>query len=304
MNVRDIDIYRAVMTTGGAGRAAEVLGTSQPTVSRAIAGLEEGVGFPLFQRIRGRLVPTREGQLFFAEVTKSLAGLDRLRQAAARIREVGEGSLRIASLAAMGQNLVPRAVARFLETHPQVRVSLQVRTSSVVRDLVASGQVDIGLAADEIDATGVHTTVFASPRAVCALPPTHRLAHRKKITVADLDGQRLVALSPDDTVRRAIDRVVAEAGVAPQIIVETPFSSTVAALVAEGVGIGLMNPFAIDSDIRARIAIRPFEPAVYFRALLLRPPGAVESRLVSAFRSALYAVRNKFGAPDLAGRRR
>lgn len=294
MNIRDIDIYRAVMTAGGAGRAAEVLGTSQPSVSRAIAGLEESVGFPLFERIRGRLVPTREGQLFFAEVAKSLTGLDRLRQVAARIREVGEGSLRIASLAAMGQVLVPRAVARFLETHPDVRISLQVRTSSVVRDLVASGQVDIGLAADEIDATGVHTSAFASPRAVCALPLGHPLASRKKITAADLDGERLVTLSPDDTVRRAIDRILAAAGVTPRIVVETPFSATVAALVAEGAGIGLMNPFSIDRELRPRIAIRPFDPAVHFRALLLRPPGAAESRLLNAFRASLYAVRNSF----------
>ena len=294
MNLRDIDVYQAVMTAGGAGRAAEILGTSQPTVSRSIASLELSVGFPLFQRIRGRLVPTREGQLFFAEVSKSLTGLDRLKQVASRIREVGEGSLRIASLAALGQILVPRAVARFLEAHPDVRVALQVRTSSVVRDLVASGQVDLGLAADEIDLTGLHTSVFASPRAVCVLPLSHRLARRKKVHATDLDGERMVALSPEDTVRKAIDRILAEAGVVPRILVETPFSSTVAALVAEGSGIGLMNPFSIDRDLRSRVAIVPFEPAVHFRALVLRPPGAAESQLVNGFRAILYATRNNF----------
>jgi DNA-binding transcriptional LysR family regulator len=294
MNLRDIDVYQAVMTAGGAGRAAEILGTSQPTVSRSIASLEMSVGFPLFQRIRGRLVPTREGQLFFAEVSKSFAGLDRLRQVASRIREVGEGSLRIASLAALGQILVPRAVARFLDDHPDVRIALQVRTSSVVRDLVASGQVDIGMAADEIDLTGVHSSAFASPRAVCVLPLSHRLARRRKVHAADLDGERMVALSPDDTVRKAIDRILADAGVAPRIVVETPFSATVAALVTEGAGIGLMNPFSIDRDLRTRVAILPFEPAVHFRALILRPPGAADSWLVNAFRANLYTTRNSF----------
>ena len=294
MNLRDLEIFHAVMTTGGAGRAAELLGTSQPTVSRAIAGLEKSTGFPLFQRVRGKLVPTREGQLFFAELSKSLVGLDRLRQVASRIREVGEGSLRIATLAAMGQILVPRAVARFLDQHPGVRVSLQVRTSSVVRDLVASGQVDLGLAADEIDTSGVHAGIFASPRAVCILPLTHPLARRKAIGPADLDRERLVALAPDDTVRKAINRILEAAGVEPRIVVETPFSATVAALVAEGAGIGLMNPFSIDGDLRSRVAILPFEPAVHFRALILHPPGTAESRLTSAFRACLYAVRNSF----------
>lgn len=294
MNLRDVEIYYAVMTTGGAGRAAELLGTSQPTVSRSIAALERSVGFPMFQRIQGKLVPTREGQLFFAEVSKSLVGLDRLRHVAARIREVGEGALRIASLAAMGQILVPRAVARFLDQHPEVRVSLQVRTSSVVRDLVASAQVDLGLAADEIDTTGVHASTFASPRAVCIVPLSHYLASRPKIEAADLHRERLVALAPDDTVRKAIDRILATAGVEPRIVVETPFSATVAALVAEGAGIGLMNPFCIDRDLRARVAVLPFEPAVHFRALILHPPGMVESRLMTSFKSVLYSTRNAF----------
>lgn len=293
MNLRDIDIFHAIMSAGGAGSAAQLLGISQPAVSRSLAHLERGLAFRLFDRIRGRLVPTREGHLFHAEVQRNLIGLDRLKQAAARIREVGEGQLRIATLAALGQSLVPRAVARFSKARPGVSVSLQIRTSAAVRDLVVTGQVDLGLAADEISTAGVHASVFATPRAVCVVPREHRLARARIVRPADLQGEKFVALSPEDTARKAIDRVLQSAEVAVQVVVETPFSATVATLVAEGAGIAIANPMAIDRDLLNRIVALPFEPAVYFKALVLKPPNADHSRLVQSFLDILYDVRNK-----------
>jgi DNA-binding transcriptional LysR family regulator len=286
VNLRDVEVFHAVMVGGGTGRAAELLATSQPTISRTLARLEATLSLKLFSRIRGRLVPTREGRA-------NLVGLDQLRQSAARIREVGDGIIRIASLAAMGHGIVPRAIARFSADHPNVTVSYQVRTSGVVRDLIASGRFDIGLAADEIDSSGVDATVFATPRAVCAVPSGHKLAGRKHITAKHLAGEPLIVLSPQDSVRRAMDRAFADAGVTPKIVVETPYSLTVAALVKHGAGIGFVNPYALEGMDRASIVVRPFEPAIHFRALLLRTPGAPASALIEAFLKRLYEERGQ-----------
>ena len=86
MNVREIDAFQAVMVCGTASRAADVLGISQPAVSKAIQSLEASIGFALFERVKGRLLPTPEGQLFHREVEQSFAGLARLRSAATRFR--------------------------------------------------------------------------------------------------------------------------------------------------------------------------------------------------------------------------
>ncbi|TIU07644.1 MAG: LysR family transcriptional regulator, partial [Mesorhizobium sp.] len=119
----------------------------------------------------------------------------------AQIKEVGTGTIRVASLSALGHGLVPRAIVAFSRKHPQVRISYQVRTSNVVRDLVASGSFDIGLAADEVDTSGVLHSVFNTPRAVCVLPKNHRLAEKAVITPTDLADEAFLALSPEDTVR-------------------------------------------------------------------------------------------------------
>ena len=298
MNLRDIDVFNAIMLSGGAGAAAALLDTSQPAISRSLAKLEGELGFSLFERIRGRLVPTREGQLFHAEVKANLVGLDRLKLRAAQIKEVGAGTIRVASLSALGHGMVPRAITAYSRRHPQVRISYQIRTSNVVRDLVASGSFDVGLAADEVDTSGVLHSVFTTPRAVCVMPKDHRLASCSVITPADLDGEAFLALSPEDTVRLAMDRIFTEHGVHPRILVETPYGVTIAILAAQGLGVGLVNPFIIADRMIGGIEVRPFEPAVNFRALLLKPPHGINSLLVTDFISELYIARNAFVAPD------
>ncbi|TIT22001.1 MAG: LysR family transcriptional regulator [Mesorhizobium sp.] len=292
MNLRDIDVFNAIMITRGAGAAAALLDTSQPAISRSLAKLEAELGFRLFDRIRGRLVPTREGDLFHAEVKASLVGLDRLKLRAAQIKEVGTGTVRVASLSALGHGLVPRAIAAFSGRHPQVRISYQVRTSNIVRDLVASGSFDIGLAADEVDTSGVLHSVFNTPRAVCVMPKGHRLARKQMITPADLADEAFLALSPEDTVRLAMDKILAAHGIRPRILIETPYGLTIAILAAKGMGIGLVNPSVIADRMIGGIVAKPFEPAVHFRALLLRPPDGINSTLITDFIAELYAARN------------
>lgn len=119
------------------------------------------------------------------------------------------------------------------------------------------------------------------------------------ITPGDLAEEGFLALSPEDTVRLAMDRIFAEHGVHPRILVETPYGVTIAILASQGLGIGLVNPFIIADKMISGIVVRPFEPAVHFRALILRPPDGVNSALVSDFIGELYAARNAlWSAPE------
>lgn len=291
MNYRQLETFRAVMLSGSASRASELLGVSQPAVSRAIAELEKSLGFHLFDRVRGRLVPTHEGRLFVAELEKSFAGLDRLKSEAARIRDFGAGAIRIACLAALGSTLVPRAIKRFHEKHPGIPVTLQIHPSSIVRELVATGSFDLGLAADEVDVTSLEHRSFWSTRAVCAIPKDHALATRRTVHPRDLDGQDFIALATEDRARQRMTKVFADHDVKPRIIVETPASATACALALCGVGIALVNPAATDGFRERGLVLRPFEPAVYFESILLFRPDTQRSRLVKALTAALLAAR-------------
>ena len=304
MNFRLLEAFHAVMISGSASRAAELLQVTQPAVSRAIADLERSTGFALFDRVRGRLVPTPEGQLFFTDVSESFAGLDRLRMSAARIRDYGSGHIRIASLAALGSTLVPRAIRAFRTQHPDIAITLQITSSAQVRELVVNGQFGVGLAADEVDLSGVDHRVFSSARALCAMPPDHPLAHRRVIHAQDLHEVPFLALAPEDQARARMFQVFAEANVRPAVVVETPFSNTVCALALEGVGIGLVNPGAAEGFAARGLVLLPFEPAVHFKTFLLFRPDTQKAVLIKHLTASLLSARTDRPRPSPAQSRR
>jgi DNA-binding transcriptional LysR family regulator len=292
MNFRQIEAFRSVIVSGTVSRAAELMGVTQPAVSRSIAELEARVGFALFERVKGRLIPTPEAQAFFRDVDASFIGLDRLRASAARIRDFGSGNIRVASLAALGSTLLPRAIKLFRDQFPDSTVTLNVMSSSAVRNHVADGEFDLGLAADEVDLTGVDHQLFGSVLAVCAIPPGHALAALDVVTPKDLDGVNYIALSPEDRARLRLAQICEEAGSYPRLVTETPNSATVCALALQGVGVGVVNPLSADGFAARGLVFRPFSPEVEFRSYLLLRPDMQKARIVRAFIAALFKARN------------
>jgi DNA-binding transcriptional LysR family regulator len=268
------------MVCSSVSRAAELLAISQPAATKAIQALEKAVQFPLFERIKGRLVPTPEGQLLFKEVEQSFIGLSRIGTAASRIRDFGAGAIKIASLSAFSASLAPIALKRFQRKHPNVAITFQPHSSSVVRDLVASGQFDIGFAADEIDVSGIDARAFAEFTAMIALPTGHALCERKVLRPRDLHETPFVALAAEDTTRREAEAIFAAEGVSPKTIIETPYSITVCAFVLAGLGCGFVDPITSAGFIERGLVLKPFQPAIRFRTLMIFPPDRQRSRLI------------------------
>lgn len=296
MNFRQLEAFHSVMISGSTVRAAELMQVTQPAVSRSIADLEASLGFALFDRVRGRLVPTPEGQLFFREVNESHRGMARLRSAAAAIREYGSGVLRLASLSALAVSLVPRAIQSFRREHPRIRITFQVAGSAQIRDAIADGQLDLGLAADEIERSGVDSQVFTSLPGLIAMPPDHPLVTRPVVRAADLADVPMIGLTPEDRARQRFDLCLREAGIVPNYVVETPNSVSICALALRGDAIGFVNPLAVEGFAPRGLVLRPFLPAVAFRSYLLFRPDSQRSQLVRDFTGHLFQARNEFTA--------
>lgn len=305
MNQRQIDVFHAVMTAGTASRAAEVLRISQPAVSKAIQELEKSIGFSLFDRSKGRMAPTAEGKLFQREVEASFLGLARLRTAAARIRDFGSGEIRLASLSALSTNLVPQALRQFRNRHPHVAITLQAHQSSTIRDLIATGQVDLGIAADEVDVAGVIARPFMTCRAYLAVYPGHRLENFDVVRPEHLQGEEFIALAPEDTTRREADAILAAANVQTRIVLETPFSSTVCSMVQAKLGCGLVNPLTAEVYLNNGLILKPFAPAVHFRTLLLFPlartPSQILQDCIGELDRIAFAVSQRLADPKYNG---
>ena len=111
---RHIEVFRAVMTAGSVTSAAALLHSSQPTVSRELARLEQLLGYPLFERVQGRLRPNARALALWDEVQRSWQGLDRVVDRAVALGRSGAVQLSVLCLPALAHALLPGAAARLM----------------------------------------------------------------------------------------------------------------------------------------------------------------------------------------------
>jgi DNA-binding transcriptional LysR family regulator len=126
------------------------------------------------------------------------------------------------------------------------------------------------------------------------------LVTREVIHPQDLHEEPFIAFSPEDTVQQALNGLLEKGKIRPRVVVETLFSATVQTLVAQGVGIGLVNPYAIDERDATRLVLKRFEPGIFARTLLLLPPDRQRSHLVTDMVDTLMGCRG----PVVNGERR
>ena len=273
MNLRQIEAFKTLMHAGSVTAAAEQLNLSQPTISKLIAQLESQIKLRLFDRTRGRLVPRREAHSLLKDVEKALSALEEVGRSATQLARTHIGHLRIACIPSIGSGFMPKAVASFIKAHPKTKVTLYVRPSTYVTERVRSRLADIGFVSEGLAVAGITSTCFQErPGAICILPPSHPLRRKKTLQATDFEGEPFISVGRDTPFRYVIDRAFADAGVNRNIIIEASHFATAYALVAEGAGVSVIDPFSTIACFRKdQVALRPFSPELKFVVNLLKP---------------------------------
>ena len=292
MDVKLLEAFRAVVDNRSVTAAAQAMGITQPAVSSQIAKLEESVGFSLFERSGGRLKPTPEGMLFYAEASRVLGEVDRLATTTAQIREGQSGRLVIASHPSAAISLLPPLVAEFLRERPDVSVRLISRHSDVVSQLLPSESFDIGIAELPIDETDVKVVKYQM-RCVAILPPRHALTSRKVVTPKLLAEYPMVMPARSHQVPNRIFATFAAAGAQINAVAEAEFFASLCALVSEGTGWSLVDPLSAASFGHLGLVVRPFEPAVVYEIGVFHRRDREPSVLAAAFLELLDGKLNR-----------
>jgi DNA-binding transcriptional LysR family regulator len=294
MFIRQLEAFRATMLAGTVSGAAELMGVSQPAVSRLLSRLENQLKLTLFDRTRGRLAPTREARILFEEVERTFLSADRIREVACKIQNAVVGHLHIAALPAVGLGFMPAIVEEFRRSHPQISVTLDVSLSASVEATVAAQNVDIGIGEFPFQRTGLTTEMFCRVPKYLIVAQGHPLAKSKYVKPADLVDAPFICLTRSSIGRHMIDRVFQKAGVTRRLVVETPFHSVACDLVSRNAGVALVNPFtAADYSAQGIVAI-PFRPKVEFRLAILYPTHRLLSRVAREFLVLLRRRRDEF----------
>lgn len=287
---RQLTIFRAIMLHSHLGRAAEITGSSQPTVSRELARLEQLLGFALFDRVRGRLRPTVRALALLQEVERSFVGLDQIAARAQELRTLATGRLRLACLPALAHALVPHALVHFAQAMPQATVSIYPEESPWLEQALGEQRFDVGLSETTEAPTGVALHPLLQVNEVAVLPAGHSLCRKAAIEPRDFDGERFVSLAAGDPYRHAIDAMFAQAGVRRNTCLETASAVAVCALVRQGLGVAIVNPLTALELSGPDLFVRPLTHPIPFTVSLLLPevaaPHPLRDPLVAAIRLA------------------
>lgn len=282
LNSREIEAFRAVIQTGTTTAAAQLLHTTQPSVSRLLAQMQAAAGLKLFDMHKGRLRPTPEAMELYATVQQHFMGRERIERALSVLRQSGAGALRVGCTPALGLSVIPTVVHRFAQRFPSTHLSLQTLGTTPLREGLLYGQLDLVVSTMAIASVELDASVLHRSHAVCVMHPQHRLAAQDAIHVRDLQGQKLLTLNANDDIFLQLQRTMQEHGIEAGSTIETTYSATICSLAAQGLGIGVVNPY-MASVFARELRVLPLQPLCAVEVVLALPPQYAPSERAECF---------------------
>ena len=289
MNMRQLEAFRAIMMVGSVTGAARMLNISQPGVSRLVGDLEHSIGFKLFIRSKGRLEPSVEGVNFFGELERSFVGIESLKRIAREIKDLRRGHLRIAAMPAVCLDLLPKTTKRFSDKNPGLKITLEVHNSPRIVEWVAARHFDVGVGMLTLDKPGLEIAHSFRTACVFVAPAGHPLERKKTVRLKDVENEPFVALRHHTLAALQIDQTFDKANVRRDIRMETQPSFSACSLVAQGIGVGLVDPLTANFFRHTGIVIRPFVPVIPFDFRIILPTKTIHSRATEMFVEEAFA---------------
>lgn len=243
LSLRQIEIFRAVMITKTVSGAAQMLGASQPGLSRMLRHIEDRLRFRLFDRTRGRLVPTQEAHTLFAEIEHVYKGFEDLDHIVKRLAKGEDRMFRVGASPSLGHSVVPRMLARLIGNYPGLNIQFDILSVEQVADYLKLQRGEYALTVYPVDHPNVLSSRIGGGRLVCALPADHRLAGEERITPADIAAERIVSFRRDTPHGLAIERMFEAAEIELEVATVVRFAETAVAFVANGMGVALVDSF-------------------------------------------------------------
>ncbi|MDQ2897039.1 MAG: LysR family transcriptional regulator [Actinomycetota bacterium] len=267
LNLGRLRVFCEVVSRGSFSAAAEALTYTQSAVSQSIARLEAETGATLLVRDRRGVRATAAGETLMTHAEGIFASVDAAEAELAAVLGIRSGRLRVASFPSAGATLMPLAVARFRQAHPDVAITLAEGEPEHIGPRLRAGEFDLALlfafpGVRERPATGLRSVTLLHDPMHVALPAEHPLVGKPALTLADLRDQQWVQTSASSPCARHVVRSCLAAGFEPYVAFESDDYDTVQGLVAAGVGVALIP----------RLALTRIHPGIVVRALAPQSP--------------------------------
>ncbi|MCJ8140971.1 LysR family transcriptional regulator [Falsirhodobacter halotolerans] len=275
MRARQLEMFCTLMQAGTVTAAAARLNISQPALSQMLLHAEDQLGFRLFDRVRGRLVPTQEALDLFPEAERIFAELAAFRRRTRDMRQGRTGIVRMAASAPPAMTLVPQAMAAFRAAHPDIVVRSQIAPMRHIVQMLRDGDISVGVVMNDKPHPDIRVEVIGQSCLACLLPDDHPLARRTEIGLEDLQDQTLISYRPETLPGALLASLCDAAGqdFAPSIEIDVSISAL--PFVQQGLGVAIVDGLLPWDQFRG-VVQRPFHPRTGLPIALLthatRPP--------------------------------
>ncbi|AZG09760.1 LysR family transcriptional regulator [Pigmentiphaga sp. H8] len=287
MNLRQMEVFRAVMLTGGVNSAAQLLHVSPPAISKVLAQAARSSGLVLFENVRGRLIPTPEAQQLYDEVTGLWDRVEKVRDMTQQLAQPTRAVLKLTCTSNVAQFLVSRTIARLYMRYPHLKCRLQVTSPELVNQLLLERSFNLGVALEAHEHPNLEVLKGYRCGLACIMRADHPLAKRKSIKPADLAGERIIA-SPESTpFGQTLRRAFGAAAARMHIDFECGSSATACWFAQAGVGIAVVDLAGVSGGQLEGLEVRPFRSPETLSVSILRnryrPMSVVERAFAEEF---------------------
>ena len=252
MDVRDFEVFLALVKHLNFTRAGEEVHLSQPSVSVRIRRLEEELQVKLFDYIGKKVVLLDAGRLLEPYAHHAVTALDNARQAIREFQGLERGSLRIGASTTPGMYLVPRIIAKFHGQHPKIAIRLSIKNTGQVEEGIIKNEFDLGFVGGHLISDEIEMLPWLTDELVLVVPPDHTLARRKQIKLSKLAKERFIYREPGSATRAVVEKKMRELNLPLEAAVELGNPEAVKQAVIGGLGIAFLSKFAIEMELKAK----------------------------------------------------
>ena len=293
MDIRHLRVFVEVVRHDGFSAAARAIHASQPTVSKAIALLEEEVGMPLMERDRHGVRLTQAGEVVYRRAQAVLNEREDLLAELAELKGLHRGELRIGLPMLGSDRLFAPLLAAYRARHPGIELHLLEQGSEALEDSLLAGRIELAGSllpvADSFDAQPVRR----EPMCV-VLAATHPLAGHARLTLPQLRDEPFVLFERGFALNRRILDACQRHGFEPAVATRSGQLALIVALAAAGMGVALLPRMIAEDRRRPDVAVALLdEPGLDWHMALVWRRGAFLSHAAQAW---LALVREHYGA--------
>lgn len=302
MQLRQLEVFFAVMSTGSITSASRLLNITQPGASKIIQQLERKLGFALFARTGGRLQPTPEASVLFKEVQVLYAQFEKIQMLGHNLRSGSSQSrLRLGCTTGLAHDVLPLAIQLFRKSHPECEVELQTSHAKGIIDALLLREIDLGFAFDPPDHPAIQRRHVSTAELVCISPDEVELGGAA-IGYSVLEQHPFISMHHEDPLGVLFRTAINASGVelSSKVVVRTYLMAR--SLVELGEGISVVDQYTALHGEPGSVRIRRLTPPIQFLVTALwakdSEPSLLQKSLIQSFQKAeaVMAERLRSGA--------